>query len=165
MTAVPTEADYFADDDIGYGAAAQLRRARRPAERAALLRALGDVDWRRAGLHTAVFGLDPDDDGCPQEEWLADSARLLWILSEAEHCRGERRRTGWPTPSAEYIDRLDSRTVELQHAVDHLLDEYVAGARRRRLVRAMCRTWGGLTRGQAVESAWCGGLRMPWWVR
>lgn len=95
METPATEADYFAHDDAAWSAAARLRHARAPAERARLLTILGDEEWHRAELHTAVFGPDPHEDGCPQEEWLADSARLLWILAEAEHCRSERRRTGW----------------------------------------------------------------------
>lgn len=160
-----TEADYFADDDQAHRAVTRLGRAGRAARRGVLLTELGDVDWRRAQLHTAVFGLDPysDDDPTPQAVWMADSARLLWILGEAEYCRAQRTR--WPLPSSGYVDRMDERTVALQHAVDHLLDEYVAGRRRRPLIRAMYDVWFGLTRGQAVESVYCLGWRLPWWSR
>lgn len=155
----PTEADYFARDDDAHHAGRLLRRTSRPAARARLLTEYGDVHWHMSALHTAVFGEDLNEYVHAQS--LADSARLLWILAEAEHCRGQRTR--WPLPSGAYTDRADSRTVHLQHTVDQYLDAFVAGEPRRPLQRAMTVTWLGLTRGQAVQAAARVGL--PWWSR
>lgn len=146
------EVAYFRDDDQLYAAAHHLRRTRNPELRSGLLRVLAEGDRHRAGLHTAAFGEDLDDDGAPQAEWLADSARLLAILAEAEHCRGL-----GPEQSQWYIDWCsdDPRTVQLQIAVDHLLDRWVAGDRRPPLLRRMISAWSGQTFGDAVESVAC----------
>ena len=127
-----------------------MRWTRHPHKRAAVLDREAQREEHRAWLHTAVFGLDPHDrDGAPAGQWLADSARLLRIVAQAER---ERADGPWMTPA--YAERLDERTLELQVAVDVLLDEFVAGGPRRRLLRAMCEAWYPLTRGQAVETIW-----------
>lgn len=157
----PTEGDYFAHDDLTYPAAKRLAWTSHPSRRSALLAVLAEADWRKSTLHTAVFGYDvySEDDPTSAAEWLADSSRLLQILSVAEAARATRQ----PFIVAECGD--DRRTRHLAEAARATLRRYAAGRPRRRLVRHMCAIWAGMTGGQAVESAYCLGQRLPWWSR
>jgi len=155
----PIVDDYFAGDSGVDRGRRMLRWTRHPHKRAAILDREAEREEHRARLHTAVFGLDPHDrDGASAGQWLADSARLLRIVVQAER---ERADGPWMTPT--YAQRLDDRTLELQVAVDVQLDEFVAGGPRRRLLRAMCGVWYPLTHGQAVGTIWT--LPTGWWLR
>ena len=156
----PTEDDYFRYDDASNAAMQALARTSRPLTRSRYLTALGDHDWHRASLHTALFGEDPDEDGVPQAEWLADSARLLWIVAEAEYYRGRRG------PHDYTGGHFDERARELRAAAKPTLFAWMRigpPTTRRPLLRELVQTWLPLTRGQAVESIAC--IPFPRWAR
>lgn len=159
-----SETDYFAYDDLTYPAATRLGWTVSADRRSDLLAVLAEADWHKSKLHTAVFGYEPysEDDPTSASEWLADSSRLLWLLSAAELGRAQ---GGLPDGDCWLAEADDNRTRDLARSVEESLRRYAAGGRRRRLVKAMCAIWGGMTGGQAVESAWCMGLRLPFWCR
>jgi len=150
-----TAADYRACEDEVARAAARLGRAWRAEQRAELLGVLADLIGRQARMHTAVFGRDED----PAAEWLADQARMVGVLAEAEQSRA------LGLPHEDHWAGLEARTWMLAVAVAPLIERYATGRRRRRLVAAMCATWRRLSRGPAADGAWALGSRMPWWLR
>jgi len=155
-----TAADYRACEDEVARAAARLGRAWRAERRAELLGVLADLIGRQARLHTAVFGPGEDPTaGCPAAEWLADQARMVGVLAEAEQSRV------LGLPHEDYWAGLEARTWVLAVAVLPLVERYATGRRRRQLVAAMAGTWRRLSRGPAAEGAWALGSRMPWWLR
>lgn len=151
----PTEDDYFRFDDVCGGLMQALARTSKPGLRALYIGQLGIFEWRRSRMHTAVFGEDPHDkDGSPAAVWLADSARLLWILADTESGRR------WIDP----LRRVDEREKELRAAAAVPLACWGLGARRRRpLLKQMVDIWVPITPGQAVESIAC--IPAPRWMR
>lgn len=158
VTDRPTEDDYFRHEGRQHACAKRLGKARCPVERADLLMTLGDGDWHQSRLHSALFGDDPysPSDPTTQAEWLADGARMLWILAEAETARA----TGDPRAAEYWATNYDARTVELYTAVVPQLLAYTH-LDRRPLIAEMCRIWQDMTGGQAVEGPWCMGNQMP----
>lgn len=112
----------------------------------------------RAVWRDRAFGPDLDEDGCLWAEWLADSARMLWIVARAVLYRARRYAGTSFLPSLAYPDLP---TAALSAAVAGEVERFVAGGLRRPLLRAMTQTWSGLTRGQAVTSV--ARIGLPWW--
>jgi hypothetical protein len=157
----PTEADYFRLDSQAHRAMRLLRRTGDAGRRSGALVDLAEVEWHHSTLHTAVFGVDPyPSDGCPQAEWLADSARMLWIVAEAEFSRHQRGR--WPCEG--WVEVQDTRSQELIRQVEGWLGYWVEhGGSRRRLLGTLVGLWTSATRGQAVEVIAC--IPVPRWSR
>jgi len=151
MDPVSTVVDYFADDDELHRVHRGLRRTRSPITRAVLLNRKAEIIERQAGLHTSVFGPDPNphEGGRDQSVSLAHSARLLRIIANAEHCRS----------GGVWVPCDD----ELEVPVADLMQAFVRRPRRR-LLRRLCVAWCPLVGGQAVETI----ARLPiprWWIR
>lgn len=138
---MPTEDDYFRDDDALYADRRALRCTEDPAERAAILDQEAVATEARAAIHRTVFGDDPEahDAGYHPEQWLAFSARLLRIIANGE--RG--RATGCLAVTG---DALDTEPVRLA------LWLYSSGAEWERIRHLLCEAWRPLVGGQAVES-------------
>ena len=147
-----TVADYFADDDELHRIRRGLRRTRNPVVRGVLLDKMAGIIERQAGLHTSVFGLDPnpDEGGRDLSVSLAYSARLLRIVANAENCRSD----GVWVPCDD----------ELEEPVADLLRMFVRRGPQRRMRRQLWDAWYPLVGGQAVETIAC--LPFPrWWIR
>jgi len=138
---MPTEDDYFRDDDALYTGRRALRRTEDPTERAVILDREAAVTEARAAIHRTVFGDDPEahDAGYHPEQWLAFSARLLRIVANGERSRA----TGRPTVTE---DALETRPVR------EILWLYVTGAEWERIRHLLCEAWRPLVGGQAVGS-------------
>jgi len=138
---MPTEDDYFRDDDALYTGRRALRRTEDPTERAVILDREAAVDEARAVIHRTVFGDDPEahDAGYHPEQWLAFSARLLRIVAN-----GERGRAA----GCLIVTEDDLETPSVRFA----LWLYVSGAGWGRIQHLLCEAWRPLVGGQAVES-------------
>lgn len=147
--------EYFRYDDQAGEVADALLAGGPPSERETWLRQLGDIEFRRAGLHEHLFGEDPysDEDPTPAKVWMADEARLFWLMAEAEHGRVQGARL--PVSSAHEV-RADARTTELQDAASHLLNQWVQpGADLGPLFDELISVWLPMVSGQAGEGIVC----------
>lgn len=159
----PTEADYFRYEEQAHRAMVGLKNSLSSARRAAFLADLAEHEWHQSTLHTAVFGYDiySEEDPTTQAEWLADSARMLWIVAQAELCRSRGREGVWPP--AEWLAAQDERTKQLVAHASVPLELLASGYPPRRPLRRLPVLWAQITRGQAVESLAC--IPLPRCVR
>ena len=138
---MPTEDDYFRDDDALYAGRRALLRTEDPTERAAILDREAAITGARAAIHRTVFGDDPEahDAGYHPGQWLAFSARLLRIVASGERSRATVR-------PAVTEDALETRPVR------EILWLYSTGAEWERIRHLLCEVWRPLVGGQAVGS-------------
>lgn len=138
---MPTEDDYFRQDDALYAGRRALRCTGDPTERAAILDREAATTEARAAIHRTVFGDDPEahDAGYHPEQWLAFSARLLRIIAN-----GERSRATDCLTTTE--DALETPSIRLA------LWLYSSGAQWNRIRHLLCEAWLPLVGGQAVEA-------------